>query len=272
MPPASPKKHLRLSRGERLAGVILLVAAAAGFTGYHLGVKWTEAVVVRVAEYNPKDADELATLADKYGPGSNSQQAEEWIVRDFFQDQRGGVFVDVGANHYQRFSNTYFLETALGWSGVAIEPQAKFADDYKRHRPKTIFVPLFVSDVSNQQTTLFVTGNDLVASSSREFTEVFGPVTPTPATTTTLDDVLDRLKVTRIDFLSMDIELAEPQALAGFSIDRFRPRLVAVEAHVPIRQQLLDYFGSHGYSLVGKYWRVDPDNFWFAPRGNVRDR
>ena len=63
----------------------------------------------------------------------------------------------------------------------------------------------------------------------------------------------------------MDIELAEPQALAVFSIERFRPRLVAVEAHPPIRQQLLDYFTRHQYSLVGKYWRVDSENFWFAP-------
>lgn len=272
MAPGSRTTQWRLSTGERMTLVILLVAIAAGLAGYHLGVKWTEAVVVRVAEYNPKDADELAKLAETYGPASNSQHAEEWIIRDFFQDQRDGVFVDVGANDYRRFSNTYYLETALGWSGVAIEPQAKFAEGYRRHRPKTTFVPLFVSDVSNQQTTLYVTGDDLVASASREFTEVFGPVTPTPATTTTLDDVLDRLKVTHIDFLSMDIELAEPQALAGFSIERFRPRLVAVEAHPPIRQHLLDYFTAHDYSLVGKYWRVDADNFWFAPRARVEDR
>ena len=153
----------------------------------------------------------------------------------------------------------------LGWTGVALEPQTNFADGYAKHRPKTTFVPLFVSDASNREAILYVTENDLVASSSKAFTEAFGSVTPTTATTTTLDDVLDRLGVTRIDFLSMDIELAEPEALAGFSIQRFRPRLVAVEAHPPIRQQLLDYFTSHRYALVGKYWRLDSENFWFAP-------
>ncbi len=265
------RSNLRLSTGETLILVGLLVAAGAGLAGYHLGVKRTEAVVVSVSEYNPRDADEVARLAAAYGPTANSQHAEEWIVREFFGDAREGVFVDVGANDYRRFSNTYYLETALGWSGVAIEPQVKFADDYKRYRPRTIFVPLFVSDVSNQQTTLYVTGNDLVASSSPEFTGVYGAVTPTPATTTTLDDVLDRLRIDRIDFLSIDIELAEPQALAGFSIDRFRPRLVAIEAHPQIRQVLLDYFTAHDYALVGKYWRVDAENFWFAPRGTAKD-
>jgi hypothetical protein len=84
-------------------------------------------------------------------------------------------------------------------------------------------------------------------------------------TTSTLDDVLDRFNVDRIDFLSMDIELAEPRALAGFSINRFKPSLVAVEAQPSVRQQILDYFVRHNYVLIGRYWRADAHNFWFAP-------
>ena len=154
---------------------------------------------------------------------------------------------------------------------MAFEPQLKFAPGYKTARPRTVFVPLFVSDVSNSTATLYVTDSDLVASSTKTFTEAFGAVTPTTATTTTLDDALSRLGIDRIDFLSMDIELAEPQALAGFSIERFAPKLVAVEAHPPIRQRLLDYFTAHHYSLVGRYWRADRENFWFSPVGRVTD-
>jgi hypothetical protein len=63
----------------------------------------------------------------------------------------------------------------------------------------------------------------------------------------------------------MDIELAEPAALRGFSIERFRPALVCVEAHPEVRQQILDYFAAHNYTVVGKYLRADLDNLWFAP-------
>jgi FkbM family methyltransferase len=157
----------------------------------------------------------------------------------------------------------------MGWSGIAIEPQVKFAAGYQEHRPRTTLVPLFMSNVSNQQATLYVTGFDGVASYDREFTERWGDVTPTTTTTSTLDDVLDRLKINRIDFLSMDIELAEPQALAGFSINRFKPSLVAIEAHAEVRQQILDYFARHEYALIGRYWRVDSQNFWFAPLGET---
>jgi FkbM family methyltransferase len=215
----------------------------------------------------------VSYLEQRYGPDRSSEDLEEWIIRDVFQDRRGGVFVDVGANDYKARSNTYYLETALGWSGVAVEPQKRFAADYESFRPRTIFVPLFVSDVSNETATLYVPRNNhLVASSDRAFAQFFEKdVVATPTTTSTLDDILDRLGIRQVDFLSMDIELAEPQALAGFSIERFAPELVCIEAHLGVRERILEYFRTHGYVLVGKYWRVDGDNFWFSRPGVVKD-
>jgi hypothetical protein len=78
--------------------------------------------------------------------------------------------------------------------------------------------------------------------------------------------VLDQAGVKSIEFLSMDIELAEPKALAGFDIDRFRPALVCIEAHADVRQQILDYFAKHRYTVIGKYLRVDPNNLYFQPQ------
>jgi FkbM family methyltransferase len=242
-----------------------LLALCAGAT-FHLGQSAARSEAEHEAN---RENPELGRLRTAYGAPTNSRGSEEWIVRDFFKDERGGIFADIGANHYQRFSNTFYLETALGWSGVAIEPQVKFADGFRRHRPRTIFVPLFVADVSNQSATLYVPPNDLIASASRAFAEAWGTsAVPTPTTTTTLDDVLLRNRIARLDFVSMDIELGEPRALAGFSIERFKPRLVCVEAHLQVRQQILDFFAKHAYVLVGKYWRADPDNFWFMPAGD----
>jgi FkbM family methyltransferase len=244
---------------------LALWAAFIATLAYIAGVARTQ---VRLQAFISSDNVEAESLAKTYGPSHYSEHVEEWILKDFFKDRRDGVFVEVGANHHQRSSNTYYLEHALGWSGVAIEPQVKFAAGYREHRPRTTFVPLFISDVSNQRAVLYVADkSDLVASGVREFTELWGETTPTPAMTSTLDDVLDRLKIERIDFMSMDIELGEPKALAGFSIGRFAPALVAVEAHLPVRQQILDYFARHGYALVGRYWRADANNFWFAPIG-----
>src|SRR5687768_18188365 len=51
----------------------------------------------------------------RYGPDHYTEREEEWMIRDYFQDKRGGVFVDVGANHYRSMSKTYYLESRLGW-------------------------------------------------------------------------------------------------------------------------------------------------------------
>jgi hypothetical protein len=85
------------------------------------------------------------------------------------------------------------------------------------------------------------------------------------AATITLDDLLRTESLNRIDFLSIDIELHEPQALSGFSLQKYRPELVCIEAHPEVRQQILDYFAAREYVIVGKYLRADPQNLWFMP-------
>ncbi len=210
---------------------------------------------------------EAQPLLNRYGAEHFSAGVEEWVIRDYFSDRRGGFFVDVGANHYRDHSNTYFLESQLGWSGIAIDALEEFGPDYVSQRPRTKYFTLFVSDTAGATATLFVPASyKLVASGSEEFTVEQGhPGTPRQVLTTTLNVVLEQQGVERIDFMSMDIELAEPKALAGFDLAKYRPSLVCIESHAQIRQQILDYFSSGGYRLVGKYLRMDPNNLYFTP-------
>ena len=212
---------------------------------------------------------ELEPVKRTYGPNKYSRSAEESIIRDFFRDRRDGVFVDIGANHYRDDSNTYFLEKERGWSGVAVDAIGEFAADYKTYRPQTRFFAAFVSDVGGSTEQLYVPEGDghRVASSNAEFTKTAAGTSGVARTvpTVTLNDLLSREGITRIDLMSMDIELAEPKALAGFDLRKFRPELVCIEGHFEVRQQLLDYFARHGYVLVGKYLRADPDNLYFTP-------
>jgi FkbM family methyltransferase len=225
------------------------------------------AAVPRVGHWE-RHASDLDQYAERYGGQKHTEHGEEWLIRDFFGDKRNGFFVDVGAHHYRTFSNTYFLETALGWSGVAVEPQTQFADEYARYRPNTKFRPFFVSDVSDAQAKLYVLKrNTLVTSANPEFVKQFGSgAREISAPTITLDDLLASERVERIDFLSMDIETWEPKALAGFDIRRFQPALVCVEAHDEVTQEILDYFADRGYVVVGKYLGADPYNLYFMPR------
>lgn len=247
-----PLRRRLVRRMIKVSALAIVVMWAGAFVGANVG---------RNAEYK--------WLQAKYGPSRYSEHAEEWILRDFFGDQRGGTFLDVGSYHYRTFSNTYYLDHKLEWTGVAIDAQEEFAADYAAHRPRTKFFSFFVSDKSDGVESLFVPErNKLVASSSKDFSDRYDSSgRERKVRTITLNDLLDRAGITTIDFVSMDIELAEPKALAGFDIERFKPRLVVVEAHADIRQQLLDYFATHNYRVVGRYLRADPDNLWFAPAG-----
>jgi FkbM family methyltransferase len=214
-------------------------------------------------------ASEMQYFRQRYGPDHFSEREEEWMIRDFFQDRRDGYFVDVGAHHFKSSSKTYYLESKLGWSGLAIEPQVEFGPDYAKYRPRTKFLPFFISDVSNDKAKLYVLRNmRSVASSNGEFVKQFGkPDEVREVPTITLNDLLKAERVTKIDLLTIDIELHEPHALKGFDIKQFKPSLVCIEALAPVRQQILDYFARNGYVIVGKYIWVDLENLYFVPLG-----
>ena len=227
---------------------------------------WITRIVTRPPPA-PTVEPEAQPLMDKSGPRRNSYGPEEWIVRDFFADKKDGFFVDVGANHYKITSNTYYLETSLHWSGIAIEPLTEFQADYAKFRPRTRFFPFFVSDSSNQRAKMYVLEHSTQTSSGdKTFTEQPGKkLQELEVPTITLTDLLDSEKVQHVDYMSIDIELWEPKALAGFDIERFQPKLVCIEAHQQVRQQILDYFRRHHYTVVGKYLRADVTNLYFAP-------
>ena len=208
-----------------------------------------------------------AALAAKYGNSRVSQGIEEWIVRDFFNDARGGIFADIGAWEPVRWSNTYRLEHDLGWRGLAVDALEELAPSYRQIRPNTRFVSAFVGDRNDGTATLHVPETlTAVASASEGFVHHFSEKTsPRSVPRRTLDSLLEEAGLSSVDFLSMDIELSEPAALSGFSVNRFKPKLVCIEAHGETRQAILNFFASHGYVVVGKYLPHDRVNLYFMP-------
>lgn len=214
----------------------------------------------------------VAERADPLPPGESlySQFEEERIVRHFFDDRQGGVFVDVGAFLPTKYSTTYYLEKHLGWSGLAIDAQPKLGKSWRQLRPRSRFFSYIVTDHSGTFETLFLSG--AISSTKRGHV---GEVVPDLADrelqeiqvpTITLNELLDREGITKVGFLSMDIEQGEPAALAGFDIERFAPELVCIEAFGEGRKAIGDYFHRHGYERIEAYDAYDEHNWYFRPR------
>lgn len=200
-----------------------------------------------------------------------SQNNEELVIRDYFQDRKDGFFLDVGCADPKKNSTTYFLEKHLGWSGIGIDALAEYAPKYEEQRPNTRFFSYIVTDHTGGPEKFYRIRGATGLSSTIERTEFMGrelrsDVLEIP--TTTLNDLLDEAGVSKIDFMSMDIELGAPKALAGFDIERFNPELVCVEAggDPEYRQGLMDYFEEHGYERIDRYLANDIVNWYFRPK------
>jgi len=209
--------------------------------------------------------DILSTEANVY-----SQHGEEVVIRDFFQDRKNGFFLDVGCAWPLHYSNTYYLEKELGWSGIGVDAIADHARRWRNRRPHSKFFNFIVTDHSGGVESFYRT----------ERGELLGISTLTPGAgfgrkedweeiqvrTITLTDLLDQNGVSKIDLLSMDIEGAELFALAGFDINRFEPELVVVEVHANARAPVQEYFSAHGYERIERYYPHDEYNYYFTPK------
>jgi FkbM family methyltransferase len=192
-----------------------------------------------------------------------SQGYEELIIRDFFGGKKEGVFVDVGCYLPRELSTTYYLEDQLGWTGIGIDAQRKFATGWKKDRPRSTFVATAISDTDGETLTLFIAGT--TASLEKWAMEIFTKdLEEIQVKTITLDTLLDMHVIDKVDFLSIDIDGAEISALKGFDIQRFKPDLCGIEAAKP--ELVKEYFAANGYELIEKYLKVDKINLYFRPK------
>jgi FkbM family methyltransferase len=211
----------------------------------------------------PRHRDIFGTEKAQY-----SQHDEELVIRDFFQDQRRGVFLDVGCGHPIQASNTYYLEKDLGWTGIAVDGLPEMAAKWRRNRLASRFFNFIVTDHADTMEIFHRAELWDVSSVPRPDTlpgRVGVASEPIQVATTTLTRLLDANQVARIDLLSIDIEGHELKALAGFDIERFRPRLVCIEAKPANRAGIAAYFRQHRYEQLERYLAHDLVNYYYAP-------
>lgn len=193
-----------------------------------------------------------------------SQGFEEVLIRNFFEDKRNGVFVDLGCAWPEHHSTTCYLDRELGWTGIAIDALTEYAPMWEASRPKTKFVNLAVADVSGEIVPFY--RNEWIAVSSlyKEKAAARGGkenLMELEVETITLNDLLPMHGITKIDLLSIDIKGAEIAALRGFDIERFLPELVCVETRE--LETVRAYFTVHGYELIEPYRKADKINYYF---------
>jgi FkbM family methyltransferase len=210
---------------------------------------------VAVANNNRFQNHRLAMEMNSY-----SQFGEDLLLWEFFGAKSEGFFVEVGANHPTKCSQTRLFEQH-GWKGILVEPIARNCEMLRQQRPGSrIFQCALGAPEQRGRARLNVAaGNDGLSGLNLNDGVVVDRVEEVEVRT--LDEILAEAGNPNIDFLSVDVEGLELQVLRGFDLARHRPSVVLVEDHL---QQLgvHRHFVRHGYRVVK---RTGVNN-WYVPK------
>jgi FkbM family methyltransferase len=194
-----------------------------------------------------------------YAP-SFSSAGEDMILRHVIgSDKMDGFYVDVGAYDPVHGSNTHFFYIK-GWRGINVEARPGSRKLFERVRPRDINLEVGVSKEPGHLTYYFISEDSTMNSFSREFLEHTGaisrvrreilvPVMP-------LSEILERHLPAgqTIDFMNVDVEGHDLQALESNDWGRFRPRFVVVEdAEVDAeRSEIVRFMRERGYGVCAQ--------------------
>jgi FkbM family methyltransferase len=160
---------------------------------------------------------------------SFSQYGEDVLLHSLVPQARGS-YVDVGAYHPWRSSNTYRLYLR-GWSGITVEPNVDTAALFRRMRPRDTHLTLGVSEKPSKLTYY-------------RFKDPINNTFDAARGAKLKDDLVEEISVdcvplrdlvsahcsgTAIDLLSVDCEGLDQEVLASLDWNTTRPTVVIVE-------------------------------------------
>jgi FkbM family methyltransferase len=165
--------------------------------------------------------------------GTFSQYAEDRFVLDYFNG-RPGFYIDVGANHPFRISNTYLLYLN-GWSGITVEPMPQLGRKHRRYRPRDQYVNAGAGAEDGTMTlynlvpSVLTTFDERIAEHHVRSGRALIASTPT-IPVRTIASLCEDLHVDKtISFLNIDCEGFDLNVLRGVNWHSQKPTLVCVE-------------------------------------------
>lgn len=225
-----------------------------------------------------------------------AQFGEDRVLWELFRHGRSGYFVEVGAYDGVTLSNTYFLEQ-MGWRGVLVEAMRPMCERAAAARPRSRVVHAAVGKRGSSGLTKFTVAEnvpvlsfmqadaDHVERCKREGARLVEIEVPL----LTLDDILRNEREGTadgagpwqskrgwvIDVVSIDVEGGELDVLDGFSLERFKPRVLIMENDRPAGAAIEPYLTERGYRKAHRqtindfYIREDARDLTF-PEGRSR--
>lgn len=220
--------------------------------------EWVRSCLSRPASF-------LACAIDSWIKISYSQEGEDLLLHRIFEGKKTGFYVDVGAHHPRRFSNTHIFYKS-GWRGINIEPNPVAVARFTRERKGDINLQFGVG--SQRGDLLYYEFDDPALNTfdekladERESTTSYRLIATQIIRIDRLDVLLEAYvpQGVTIDFLTVDVEGMDLDVLKSNDWNKFRPRCVLTEIlDTPLTLESLAgsptiaYMQQQGYRLLAK--------------------
>lgn len=187
---------------------------------------------------------------------SKAQLHQDLVVLLYLDFKRNGFFVEFGATNGIKFSNTFLLENAYGWSGILAEPGKNWHKDLRANRNSIIdtrcvwkssgeLLEFNETDIGELSTLQMFSKVDL-HSEQRKLGRIYD------VETVSLEDLLDQNSAPEfIDYLSVDTEGSEFEILSSIDFRRHTFGFISCEHNfTENRAKVFDLLISNGYTRV----------------------
>lgn len=171
----------------------------------------------------------------KYLNNSYGQEGEDILLQRLFSELREGFYVDIGAHHPVRFSNTFSFYKK-GWSGINIEPNPEMYSHFQKKRARDINLNCGVNN-ANGSLDYYMFNEPALNTFDKELlndrlskTDYFLKRT-IQIKVYRLSELLEKFvpKDKKIDFMSVDVEGLDLNVLMSNDWNRFRPKYLLTE-------------------------------------------
>jgi FkbM family methyltransferase len=197
-----------------------------------------------------------------------SQDGEDALLASYYEGIKGykGFYVDVGAHHPFRFSNTaHFYKR--GWKGINIEPTPNLFWAFRRHRKRDINLNIgiawtrsFMKFYEFDEPAL--NSFDEKLSLERNNKTNYNIIGERDIEVNSLEDTLNQYlpEGQIIDFMTIDVEGLDIEVLKSNNWNKFRSRFLLVEGEFDAKNlnksAIFQYLESYNYHLVGRTTRT----------------
>ena len=165
---------------------------------------------------------------------NTSQFGEDKKILKLFKEKRYGTYLDLGCFHPIRQNNTYLFHK-LGWKGINIDLNPLTIELFNIARPNDLNLCVAISKkkgtkdlfFDNELSSLNTINKNHTLFLKKAFNQIH--LKKRKIKTNTLNNILKKYKINKIDFMNIDIEGNEFEVLKTINFKKIDIKVICIE-------------------------------------------